>query len=107
MGVNFNLSYRQLSSSTMSSRYEEKVKQSDMSEAKLTEAIDVARKTMQEGEKSEFEMANSISSYFNAKYHPTWHCIVGKNFGAFCTAETKTFAYFYLGQTAVLIFKAG
>ena len=27
--------------------------------------------------------------------------------GSFVTAETKTFAYFYIGQKAVLLFKSG
>merc|ERR1712093_882301 len=31
---------------------------------------------------------------------PTWHCIVGRNFGSYVTHETKHFIYFYLGQVA-------
>ena len=41
------------------------------------------------------------------KYAPTWHCIVGRNFGSYVTHETKHFIYFYLGQVAVLLFKSG
>ena len=32
------------------------------------------------------------------KYNPTWHCVVGRNFGSYVTHETKHFIYFYLGQ---------
>ena len=38
---------------------------------------------------------------------PTWHCIVGTNFGSHVVHQTKNFIYFYLGQTAVLIFRSG
>mmetsp|Transcript_24141 Transcript_24141/g.51262 ORF Transcript_24141/g.51262 Transcript_24141/m.51262 type:complete len:81 (+) Transcript_24141:80-322(+) len=41
------------------------------------------------------------------KYNPTWHCIVGRNFGSYVTHETKHFIYFYLGQVAILLFKSG
>lgn len=44
---------------------------------------------------------------FDKKYNPTWHCIVGRNFGSYVTHETKHFIYFYLGQVAVLLFKSG
>ncbi|CAD7667372.1 unnamed protein product [Nyctereutes procyonoides] len=27
------------------------------------------------------------------KYNPTWHCIVGRNFGSYVTHETKYFIY--------------
>ncbi|RKF76770.1 Dynein light chain, cytoplasmic [Golovinomyces cichoracearum] len=36
---------------------------------------------------------------------PTWHCIVGRNFGSFVTHESKHFIYFYLGHCAILLFK--
>jgi len=35
------------------------------------------------------------------------HVIVGRNFGSYVTHETKHFIYFYLGQVAILLFKAG
>ena len=44
---------------------------------------------------------------FDKKYGPTWHAVVGRNFGSYVTHETKNFIYFYLGQVAVLLFKSG
>ncbi|XP_006892473.1 PREDICTED: dynein light chain 1, cytoplasmic-like [Elephantulus edwardii] len=44
---------------------------------------------------------------FDKKYNPTWHCIVGRNFGSYVTHETKHFIYFYLGQVAILLFRSG
>lgn len=72
----------------------------------------------------EKDIAAFIKKEFDKKYNPTWHCIVGRNFGehAFClhpalcqkyyrtfcqfwllagsyvTHETKHFIYFYLGK---------
>uniref|UniRef100_A0A5F9D366 Dynein light chain n=1 Tax=Oryctolagus cuniculus TaxID=9986 RepID=A0A5F9D366_RABIT len=40
------------------------------------------------------------------KYNPSWHCIVGRNFGSYVTHETEHFIYFYLGQAAILLFKS-
>ncbi len=42
---------------------------------------------------------------FDERKGPTWHCIVGRNFGSFVTHETKHFIYFYLGHCAILLFK--
>ena len=38
---------------------------------------------------------------------PTWHCILGKNYGSHVVHATKHFIYFYLGQTAICLFKSG
>ena len=40
----------------------------------------------------------SFQKEFDKKYNPTWHCVVGRNFGSHVTHETKHFIYFYLGQ---------
>ncbi|OPJ74744.1 hypothetical protein AV530_018283 [Patagioenas fasciata monilis] len=52
-------------------------------------------------------MTNGRRTEFDKKYNPTWHCIVGRNFGSYVTHETKHFIYFYLGQVAILLFKSG
>ena len=53
------------------------------------------------------DIAAYIKKEFDKKYNPTWHCIVGRNFGSYVTHETKHFIYFYLGQVAILLFKSG
>ena len=55
----------------------------------------------------EKDIAAFIKKEFDKKYNPTWHCIVGRNFGSYVTHETKHFIYFYIGQVAVLLFKSG
>ena len=62
------------------------------------------RKTIEQIEK---DIAAFIKKEFDKKYNPTWHCIVGRNFGSYVTHETKHFIYFYLGQVAILLFKSG
>jgi dynein light chain LC8-type len=46
-------------------------------------------------------------TYFDQKYGPTWHCIVGSDFRAFVTHESKHFIFFYIGKTAICLYKAG
>lgn len=53
------------------------------------------------------QIAAFIKKEFDRKYSPTWHCVVGRNFGSYVTHETKHFIYFYLGQVAILLFKSG
>ena len=82
------------------------VKNADMSEDMQQDAIEVATQAMEK-----FNIEKDIAAYikkeFDKKYNPTWHCIVGRNFGSYVTHETKHFIYFYLGQVAVLLFKSG
>lgn len=35
-----------------------------------------------------------------------WHVVVGRNFGSLVTHESNHFAYFYVADQAVMIFKA-
>ncbi|CAO3635659.1 unnamed protein product [Cunninghamella echinulata] len=54
--------------------------------------------------------SNNIAAHtkreFDKKYDPTWHCVVGRNFGSFVTHESKYFIYFYHGPIAILLFKS-
>jgi dynein light chain LC8-type len=85
---------------------ERHVKNADMSEEMQLDAISIAQKA-QEVYLVEKDIASFIRREFENKYNPTWHCIVGRNFGSFITHETKHFIYFYTGQVAILLFKAG
>ena len=38
---------------------------------------------------------------------PTWHVVIGTNYGSHVVHATKHFIYFYLGPKAILIFKSG
>ncbi|KAG0724652.1 Dynein light chain 1, cytoplasmic [Chionoecetes opilio] len=95
-----------VSPSRMSSDRKAVVKNADMSEEMQQDAVDCATQAIEK-----FNIEKDIAAYikkeFDKKYNPTWHCIVGRNFGSYVTHETKHFIYFYLGQVAILLFKSG
>lgn len=82
------------------------IKNADMSGAMQDEAVKTAL-TALEKFNIEKDIAAFIKKEFDKKFSPTWHCIVGRNFGSYVTHETKHFIYFYLGQVAILLFKSG
>ena len=84
----------------------------------------------------EKDIAAYIKKEMDKRFGPTWHCVVGRNFGSYVTHETRHFLYgawggggggggvggqnasplpkisppppaVYLGQIAVLLFKSG
>ncbi|CAM9108703.1 unnamed protein product, partial [Lampetra fluviatilis] len=79
------------------------IKNADMSEEMQQDAVDCATQAL-EKYNIEKDIAAYIKKEFDKKYNPTWHCIVGRNFGSYVTHETKHFIYFYLGQVAILLF---
>ncbi|XP_072172769.1 dynein light chain LC6, flagellar outer arm-like [Diadema setosum] len=82
------------------------IKNVDMTEDMQNDATDLAMEAFEKFN-VEKDVASFIKKDFDEKYSPTWHCIVGKNFGSFVTHETKHFIYFYVGSMAVLLFKSG
>lgn len=56
------------------------IKNADMSEDMQQAAVDIASQAM-----DKFNIEKDIASYikkeFDQRYNPTWHCIVGRNFG--------------------------
>ncbi|KMZ66343.1 Dynein light chain 1 cytoplasmic-like protein [Zostera marina] len=82
------------------------VKSADMKESMQKEAIDCAI-VAYEKHSVEKDVAEYIKKEFDKNHGPTWHCIVGRNFGSYVTHETNHFVYFYLDQKAILLFKSG
>jgi dynein light chain LC8-type len=82
------------------------VKSADMAEEMQAEAVEVAAQGI-ERFSVEKDVAAHVKKEFDRRHGPTWHCVVGRNFGTYVTHETKHFVYFYLGQVAVLLFKSG
>ncbi|KAL2165299.1 hypothetical protein VTH06DRAFT_596 [Thermothelomyces fergusii] len=80
------------------------IKSADMTEDMQQEAIEVAQEAMAKFT-IERDIAQHIKRTFDERKGPTWHCIVGRNFGSYVTHETKHFIYFYLGHCAILLFK--
>jgi dynein light chain LC8-type len=57
------------------------VKNADMSDEMQQDAVDCATAALSKYG-IEKDVAAHIKKEFDKKYHPTWHCIVGRNFGA-------------------------
>lgn len=55
----------------------------------------------------EEDIARHMKNFFDSKYSPNWHCIAGKNFANSCSCECKTYIFFYVGQTAILLYRLG
>ena len=53
------------------------------------------------------KVAKEVKLAFDEKWGGSWHCVIGKAFGSFVTHETQQFMYFYVGDKAVLLYKAG
>mmetsp|Transcript_453 Transcript_453/g.864 ORF Transcript_453/g.864 Transcript_453/m.864 type:complete len:211 (+) Transcript_453:44-676(+) len=64
------------------------IKNADMSEAMQQDAIDCATQAL-EKYNVEKDIATFIKKEFEKKYHPKWHCIVGRNFYSNVTYETN------------------
>ncbi|VDN41075.1 unnamed protein product [Dibothriocephalus latus] len=82
------------------------IKNVDMDDDVQQSAIEVARQALEKFN-IEKDIAAHIKKEFDKKHSPTWHCVVGRNFGSYVTHETRHFIYFYLGQVAILLFKSG
>ncbi|VDK39318.1 unnamed protein product [Taenia asiatica] len=82
------------------------VKNADMSESMQQRAVDCAKEAMDQYN-IEKDIAAHVKKTFDREYGPTWHCIVGRNFGSYVTHEARHFIYFYMGQVAILLYKSG
>mmetsp|Transcript_44736 Transcript_44736/g.95163 ORF Transcript_44736/g.95163 Transcript_44736/m.95163 type:complete len:89 (-) Transcript_44736:285-551(-) len=82
------------------------VKTVDMSEEMEKDAIEISREALFEYN-VESQMAAHIKREFDKKYSPTWHVVIGTNYGSHVVHATKHFIYFYLGPKAILLFKSG
>ena len=69
------------------------------------DALSVAAAAL-EANQEEKDISAHIKTHFDQKYGPTWHCIVGSDFRAFVTHESKHFIFFYIGKTAICLYRA-
>ncbi|CAL9735681.1 dynein light chain 1, cytoplasmic [Monosporozyma servazzii] len=84
------------------------VKATDMSkdvEDKVISLIEPLMAPLLKGESLERDVSHEIKLKLDQEFEPTWHVIVGKNFGSFVTHEQGHFLYCYHGSWAVLLFK--
>ncbi|VEU22957.1 DEKNAAC104279 [Brettanomyces naardenensis] len=75
-----------------------------MSDALQSKVFDLTEDALESNKKA-VDIAASIKKSMDKAYGPTWHCIVGKNFGSFVSHESGNFIYFYVDNLAFLLFK--
>ncbi|KAG6866561.1 hypothetical protein C0991_002046 [Blastosporella zonata] len=80
------------------------IKNVDMSDEMQQESVDITSSALDKYT-VEKDIAAQIKKEFDRRHGPTWHVVVGKNFGSYVTHETKHFIYFYVGSLAFLIWK--
>jgi dynein light chain LC8-type len=80
------------------------VKSADMSEDMQRVAITIALTALGKFE-LERDMARFLKDQFDARYQPSWHCVVGRSFGSFVTHEHGGFVYFYIDRFAFMLYK--
>ena len=81
------------------------IKTSDMSEEMQKDVLSIAAEALKKYA-IEKDIAEYIKKEFDRKYNPTWHTVVGRNFGSFVTHEIGHFIYFYIGQIAFLLWRS-
>ncbi|CAM9487360.1 unnamed protein product, partial [Ectocarpus sp. 6 AP-2014] len=77
----------------------------DMAEQMQEDAKESTARAMEESGDHE-DIAAYIKKDFDERHGAKWHCIVGKHFGSFVTAESNGFVHLHLSKVAVLLFKA-
>ncbi|KAI8364248.1 dynein light chain 1, cytoplasmic [Blakeslea trispora] len=79
------------------------VKSVDMSEEMQQEAIECSTQAL-EKYNIEKDIAAHIKREFDRKYGPTWHCVVGRNFGSFVTHGKVEREQHAIMQVMVVVF---
>lgn len=82
------------------------IKSADMPEDMQRKAVEIAVAALDRFE-LERDMAQYLKKEFDARFQPSWHCIVGRHFGSYVTHEGGGFIYFYIDKLAVLLYRSG
>ncbi|VDP33176.1 unnamed protein product, partial [Soboliphyme baturini] len=96
---------RRMVEQVMSRDFKEILRAADMPEPMRLHAFQLAKEAL-EKYTTEREMANHVKLGFDESYGPSWHCVVGRNYGSFVTHENGAFIFFFLGKEAFLLFKS-
>ncbi|CAH8828102.1 unnamed protein product [Trichobilharzia szidati] len=82
------------------------IKSVDMPDEMQQDAVDMCAIALKK-----YTLGKDIAAFmkkeFDRKYSPTWHCVVGTNFGTYISHEEKHFIYFFLDNHAVVLFRTG
>lgn len=82
------------------------IKITDMCDDMKQDALQCATQAF-ENHTVDAERAEAIKKKFDDKYSPTWHCIVGREFGSYVTHKSRHLIHFKVGHVAIQLFKSG
>ena len=60
---------------------------------------------MDDAKAEEKDIAEFIKGFFDKKYSPNWHCVVGKHFASYVTYTSKSYIFCQIGQVAIILYK--
>ncbi|KAL8039307.1 hypothetical protein ABFX02_10G027300 [Erythranthe guttata] len=84
------------------------VRETDMPDDLSNRAMELAYQALDLHESSEFQsIARFIKKNFDEFYGPTWHCVVGKDFGSCITHLNENYIMFCVDMIVFLLFKDG
>ncbi|CAD6889397.1 unnamed protein product [Tilletia controversa] len=81
------------------------IKNVDMTEEMQKSVIEIAAAALNQFS-VEKDVAAHVKRTLDTQFGPTWHAVVGKNYGSYVTHETRHFIYFYIGPMAFLLWRA-
>ena len=81
------------------------MKSSDLAEEMQVRVLELAAEALG-AYRIERDVATYLKKELDLLYGASWHVVVGKSFGSHVTHEQGYFAYFYIGETAFLVFKS-
>ncbi|KAM9926199.1 hypothetical protein OXX59_003368 [Metschnikowia pulcherrima] len=81
------------------------LKSSDLAEEMQVRVLELAAEALG-AYRIERDVATYLKKELDLLYGASWHVVVGKSFGSHVTHEQGYFAYFYVGETAFLVFKS-
>ena len=73
----------------------------------VKDAENKVRELLNHKEINQAQICKLIKGYFDYKYKPNWHCVVGTNFYTTFSHEENTFIFIKAGEISILIFKMG
>ena len=77
----------------------------EMPEEMAASAVAVAEEAVSK-ETKEKDLAAFIKKRFDQVHGPSWHCVVGRNYGSWISHQPNRFIYLYAGKVAILLFKS-
>ncbi|KAI3474143.1 hypothetical protein Pfo_028931 [Paulownia fortunei] len=84
------------------------VRDTDMPDALQNHAMELAYQALDLHEVSDCQsIAHYMKKNFDESYGPTWHCVVGKDFGSCITHLSGSFIFFCVEMMVFLLFKDG